>query len=92
MDLSKPIVETYSFKDTKDIEIINDKIYVSPMLFLAAKENPFKQEVREYPVDFGYPKQEKYNINIDIPEGYVVESMPESINIANGENVGLLNI
>ncbi|MBC7846586.1 MAG: DUF3857 domain-containing protein [Flavobacterium sp.] len=88
LDLSNPIVETFAFKDTKDIEIINDKIYLSPMLYLVAKENPFKQEVREYPVDFGYPTQEKYNININIPEGYVVDSMPQPINIATGENVG----
>jgi hypothetical protein len=88
LDLSQPIVETYSFKDTKDIEVIDGKIYVSPMLYLVAKENPFKQEVREYPVDFGYPKQEKYNININIPEGFVVESMPQPINIATGDNVG----
>ena len=88
LDLSKPIIETYAFKDAKDIEVIDGKIYVSPMLYLVAKENPFKQEVREYPVDFGYPKQEKYNINIDIPEGFVVESMPKPLNIATGENVG----
>jgi len=88
LDLSQPIVEKYSFKDNKSVEIINDKIYISPMLFLSAKENPFKQEVREYPVDFGYPTQEKYNINIKIPEGFVVESMPKGITITTGENIG----
>ncbi len=88
LDLSKPIVESYSFKDTKDIEVINGKIYISPMLFLATKENPFKQEVREYPVDFGYPMQSKCNINIEIPEGYVVESMPAPINIVTGDDIG----
>ncbi len=88
LDLSQPMVETFAFKDTKDVEIIDDKIYISPLLFLATKENPFKQEVREYPVDFGYPQQEKYNINIAIPEGYVVESMPAGINIGTGDNVG----
>jgi transglutaminase-like putative cysteine protease len=86
MNLSKPIVETYSFKDTKDLEIINDKIYLDPMLFMSTKENFFKQEVREYPVDFGYPVQNKYNIGIEIPEGYVVESMPEPLNIITGDN------
>jgi Domain of Unknown Function with PDB structure (DUF3857)/Transglutaminase-like superfamily len=88
LELSKPIVETFNYKDTKDIEIINDKIYFSPMLFLTPKENPFKQEVREYPIDFGYPNQGKYNILIDIPEGYVVESMPAPMNIATGGGVG----
>ncbi|MES2575155.1 MAG: DUF3857 domain-containing protein [Bacteroidota bacterium] len=88
LDLSKPIIEKFTFKDTKDIEIINDKIYISPMLYLAVRENPFKQEVREYPIDFGYPKQERYNININIPEGFVVESIPQSVNIATVENIG----
>lgn len=88
LDLSKPIIESYSFKDTKSIEIINDKMYISPMLFLIEKENPFKQEVREYPVDFGYPTQSKYNISIEIPEGYLVESMPVPINIATGDDIG----
>jgi hypothetical protein len=88
LDLLKPILESYSFKDNKSVEIINDKIYISPMLFLTANENPFKQETREYPIDFGYPKQEKFNINIKVPEGFVVETMPKAINIATGENVG----
>lgn len=87
-DLSQPIVEKFTFKDTKDIEIINDKIYISPMLYLVDKENPFKQEVREYPVDFGYPKRERYNISIVIPEGYILESLPKSINIATTDNLG----
>ena len=88
LDLSKPIVENYSFRDAKTVEIINDKIYLSPMVFFTQKENPFKQEVREYPVDFGYPIQEKYIVNIQIPEGYAVESLPEGININAGENIG----
>jgi hypothetical protein len=88
LDLSNPIIENYSFKDSKSVEVINDKIYISPMIFLAAKENPFKQEVREYPVDFGHPWQEKYNVSIEIPEGYVVESLPQPMNIVTGEGVG----
>jgi hypothetical protein len=88
LDLAKPIVESFSFKDTKDIEVINGKIYISPMLFLATKENPFKQEVREFPVDFGYPLQNKYNINIQIPDGYIVESIPAAMNLVTGDDLG----
>jgi hypothetical protein len=88
LDLSKPIVESYVFKDSKDFERINDKIYISPSLFLGMKENPFKQEVREYPVDFGYPNQNKYNITIEIPVGYAVETIPEGLNIAAVDGIG----
>jgi basic membrane lipoprotein Med (substrate-binding protein (PBP1-ABC) superfamily) len=63
-------------------------MYIAPMLFLTSKENPFKQEKREYPVDFSYPKQEKYNINIVIPEGYKIETLPTIMNIATGDDIG----
>jgi hypothetical protein len=88
LDLSKPIMETYSFKSNKDVEIINDKIYLSPLLFLAYTENPFKQETREYPVDFGYPFESKIYINIDIPQGYKVEFLPKAANLLTGDNIG----
>jgi hypothetical protein len=88
LDISKPIVETYSFKDAKSVEIINGKIYIAPLLFLTERENPFKQEKREYPVDFGYPKQNRYNVSIDIPQGYTIESMPKAMNLVTGENMG----
>ncbi|KQB38229.1 Transglutaminase-like superfamily protein [Flavobacterium daejeonense] len=89
LDLSKPVIENYSFRDNKTSEVINGKIYISPMAFFAVKENPFKQEVREYPVDFGYPIQEKYTISLKIPEGYEVESMPKSMTVDGGEKIGV---
>jgi len=87
-DLSKPIVEAYSFKDTKDLEIINDKIYLAPLLFLNEKTNPFKLEKREYPIDFGFPFQYKYNVNVVIPEGYSIESIPKPLNMVTGDDIG----
>jgi Domain of Unknown Function with PDB structure (DUF3857) len=86
-EVSKPIVETFSFKDTKGVEIINNRIYISPLFFLSTKENPFKQEVREYPVDFGFPDETKFNINIDIPTGYKIENLPVAAALTTGENI-----
>lgn len=85
---SNPIVESYLFKDTKDFERINEKIYIAPSLFLGIKENPFKQDAREYPIDFGYPVQRKYNITLEIPEGYTVEALPTGLNIAGVDEMG----
>ena len=87
-DLSKPVIESYSFKKNNSVEIIGDKMYFSPLLFFTTSENPFKQEIREYPVDFVFPNQNKYVINITIPDGYVVESIPAPISIAMSENLG----
>lgn len=86
-DLSKPIVENYDFKATNSVEIIGDKMYLSPFLFFAITENPFKQETREYPVDFVFPNQDKFNISLTIPEGYTVETLPQPKAVAMPDNL-----
>jgi len=86
-DLTKPIVESFSFLTTNAVEIIGDKMYFSPLLFLALTENPFKQEIRQYPIDFVFPHQDKYTISIKIPEGYTFETVPQSIALALPENL-----
>lgn len=87
-DLLLPVSETYSFTGTDLSERIGDKIYISPMLFFANEKNPFKQETREYPVDFGFPFLDKYNITIKIPDGYVVESLPVPAAMNMQDNLG----
>lgn len=86
-ELSKPIIENYSFKSTNNVEIIGDKMLFSPLLFFAIDENPFKAEKREYPVDFVYATQDRYLINITIPDGYAVESLPASVSIPMSDNL-----
>ncbi|MFY8008363.1 MAG: transglutaminase domain-containing protein [Flavobacterium sp.] len=86
-DLSKPIIENYAFDLDNAIEIIGDKMYLSPLLFFTMNENPFKQEKREYPIDFIFPHQDKYNVSLKLPEGYVVESLPQSKVISMPEDM-----
>ena len=76
--LSKPILEEFSFKHADLVEIIGDKMYFSPLLFYSISENPFKVEKRDYPIDFVYPQEDKYTITINLPDGYVVESVPQN--------------
>lgn len=54
-----------------------DVIYFSPVVFNQLKENPFKQEERRYPVDFAYPREMIYMATFDIPEGFLVEEIPQ---------------
>ncbi len=91
-DFEKPVTEQYEFVHTSgNIDIIGDKMYISPMLFLTQSENPFKQEKREYPIDFIFPRQERYMISIALPEGYTVESVPQAISIVMEQNIGSFN-
>ncbi|GAA4964804.1 DUF3857 domain-containing protein [Algibacter aquimarinus] len=87
-DLSKPIQESYKFFKESQVDIIGDKMYFSPLFYLKTSDNPFKLEKREFPVDFGYPSVTSYRVLINIPEGYKVESVPESASIALPDNLG----
>lgn len=87
--IDKPIMYVYDYSLNNGIEQIGDKVFLTPMLFFAPQENPFKQDQREYPIDFIYSFNEKYQVNVMIPDGYALESLPEStvaqFNGASGE-------
>jgi hypothetical protein len=77
-DISKPVKITYDYELSDGIDEVGDKLYFSPLLFLATKENPFKLEERIYPIDFVLPYEDRFLINVLLPEGYKVESLPKS--------------
>ncbi len=87
-DLSKPIVEMVKFTRDNQVDIIGDKMYISPLLFLSTSENPFKQEERLFPVDYGSAWKKEISIAIQIPEGYSVASKPEDFSLALPDNLG----
>ena len=88
-DVSQPVTQSYDYVFNNAMEDIGGKLYLTPMLFLAPDENPFKENVRNYPIDYVYPIADKYMINIMLPDGYAIETMPESVkyqfNISDGE-------
>ncbi|SHL75800.1 protein of unknown function [Flavobacterium flevense] len=88
-EINLPVIETYSFVGNNLSESIGGKIYINPLLFLTRKQNPFKQENREYPVDYGFPFQDKYAVNIQIPDGYQVENLPQPMTLTMNGNVGV---
>ena len=89
------VVEKSEFKNVKEISegfqenhhvVISDHvvatdnlIYINPFVALQEKENPFKLEKREYPVDYGSPLEKLYICKIPIPDGYLVDELPKSI-------------
>lgn len=78
-NLEKPVLEKFNFRDSDSCEIIGDKIFFYPLLFLTMLENIFKQDERYYPIDFIYPQEDKYFMIFKIPDGYEVESTPEEV-------------
>lgn len=88
-ELGQPVARIVQFLSEDLIETINNKVYIEPLLFLTQRKNPFKLDERKFPVDFGTAWKDINRVSLDIPEGYTVESLPETMAIALPENVGV---
>ena len=84
----KNVQELVKFNAINQVDLINDKIYFSPLLFLTESESPFKLDERNFPVDFATPWLEEYRLSIKIPQGYTVESVPEEMAIGLSSDLG----
>lgn len=85
-NVEDPIVETFSFETNNFVESIAGKLYISPLLFYTESKNPFVQENRQMGIYFGYPKQEKFLVNLEIPEGFAVETLPKPTKFSLEDN------
>ncbi len=85
--IGSPVNESFSFVREAAADVIGDKMYVSPLFWFTKRENPFKLEERNYPVDYAFPWEDKFMVTVKIPEGYKIESIPEPVNIAMEEGV-----
>ncbi len=83
--------QSFEFRSRNFIKKRGDKLYFSPILFLENKLNPFKEEERQFPVDFLFPFEDEYQINIIFPEGYELEGFPKNEIIQYGSNDGQLD-
>lgn len=77
--LDKALNEKLSVAIEDHVEEAGNLIYFSPLLYERTKENPFKHEERNFPVDFGFPMKENYRIMLKFPENYAVEKLPKSV-------------
>lgn len=78
------------FQDSKSMEMIGNKMFIKPLLFTATKSNAFKfkNEERQYPLEFGTPMTYLTQIKFTIPEGYVVESLPAPKKVLLSQDAG----
>ncbi|MCW3804054.1 DUF3857 domain-containing protein [Plebeiibacterium marinum] len=67
----------FEFDFTSHVDQIEDQYIFSPFIKFPIKENPFKQNKRDYSIDFVYPSFKLYQAHINVPEGYEIEKMPD---------------
>ena len=79
---NKKLTSSASFSILDEAITMDDFIYFTPVIYSNFDENPFKVEKRQFPVDFPYPFEEKVVLDIEFPEGYTIEELPEAIDIS----------
>ena len=76
-DLDKPLIETFEIL-ISECSIGGSKCIFYPTVTSTYENNPFKQENRLYPVDFGYPWQEIVNFTLSVPENVKITDYPDN--------------
>ena len=61
-----------------NVEEAGNLAMLYPLLYERTKENLFKMEERNYPVDFAYPMEENCRVNIEFPKNYQLEKLPKN--------------
>lgn len=64
-------------------------IYFTPLLSAGIKSNPFKSNERYHPIELPHKVDETYVLNLQIPEGYIIDELPASARILLNEDEGM---
>ncbi|MEM7510170.1 MAG: hypothetical protein AAF388_04495, partial [Bacteroidota bacterium] len=87
-DIEESIKWKYQIGENEYVIDNGDRMYINPLFGFGLEKNPFLAEERNYPVDFGHTFRENYSFTLILPEGYEVESLPESQRYVLPKNVG----
>ena len=85
-----PAIEDYDIKIHNQANLFGNDIYIIPTFYSQLRENPFKMDTRNYPVDFGYNTEKTITSIIEIPENYEVAELPAPVNIKMADNAASL--
>ncbi|HZV71348.1 MAG TPA: DUF3857 domain-containing protein [Saprospiraceae bacterium] len=82
-DVSQPLQIKANVVDQSIGTATPDKIYLNPIFPEGLDEIPFRLEKRTYPIEMNYPSEVSMMLNVALPEGYTIESLPSPIRFAN---------
>ena len=77
-ELNSPFVLKSSFSSSENLDLAEEYAYLQLSWAGMYSENPFKQENRIYPINFGSPFSRNTVITIKLPSGYELQEAPES--------------
>ncbi|MDN5211073.1 DUF3857 domain-containing protein [Fulvivirgaceae bacterium BMA12] len=86
--LDKPYEFAFTISSNDEAVRKNELIYFHPVLINNHKENPFKSDLRHFPVDYSYPFKENYILLSDIPDSFEIVEIPEDQKMSLPDNLG----
>ncbi|TVZ15301.1 DUF3857 domain-containing protein [Maribacter sp. MAR_2009_72] len=86
----KKLTERFKFEVENSFQ--GGNIYLNPFVIKFFDKNPFLSSERTYPIDFGFPIKYQYLLNLKIPEGYALKSLPADKNLTLPANSGMLKL
>lgn len=89
-NIDKTLRETFTVNFRE--QLTGNFIYLYPFIYNKYKENPFKLNVRNYPVNFGHPFGYNHQIVIKVDPTYEITELPDSKTISIGENHASLSL
>lgn len=85
-NFSTNLSEKFTFE--KQATINGNLIYINPLIFLHVSKSPFTQSERQLPIEMPFTDQLSLVISLTIPEGYVIDELPESKMITTEDRSG----
>jgi len=76
-EIDQNLVQTHNIKVQEQATVAGEMMYINPFVDMQVKENLFKLEKREYPVDFGSPMEKVYMSKIKLPSDFGVDELPK---------------
>ena len=76
-DEEKPLEVHYKVEVLTSASIVGSRLLLPMEIFQYNDRNPFVHEQRQWPIYFSYPYQEIDEINIQMPQEFSVENLPQ---------------
>jgi Domain of Unknown Function with PDB structure (DUF3857) len=90
-EIDEPFVDSLWLHIEGAAQSSGDFLYMPSVLYSGFLESPFKLKERLFPVDMSYPYTEHYLMKLQLPPGYIVEELPESVRFKLPGNGGHLH-
>jgi len=71
-------IESYNLTLVDQVNVAESRMYINPYVLPIPATNPFRSDQRLYPIEFDAPIETTLLCTIKLPDGYVIEELPQS--------------